>query len=55
MYHFHYRTFTDPSPPEREVLNAVGLSSSIISSLKLGRFSFIVFVRREVFNFLFSI
>ena len=58
MYYFHYRTFTDPSPPEREVLNAVSsLSSNIISSLKLGlirRFSFNVFVRRDVFNFLFS-
>ena len=58
MYYFHYRTFTDPSPPEREVLNAVSsLSSNIISSLKSGlirRFSFNVFVRRDVFNFLFS-
>ena len=49
LYYFHYRTlFTDPSPPEKEVLNAVSsLSSNIISSLKLGlirRFSFNVFV-----------
>ncbi len=58
MYYFHYRTFTDPSPPEREVLNAVSsLSSNIICSLKLGLirpFSFNGFVRRDVFNFLFS-
>ncbi len=56
VYYFHYRTFTDPSPPEREVLNAVSsLSSNIISSLKLiHRFSFNVFVRRDVLNFLLS-
>ena len=37
MYYFRYRTFTDCSPPEREVLNAVrSLSSNIICSLKLG-------------------
>ena len=53
-----YRTFTDPSPSEREVLDAVSsLSSSINSSLKLGlirRCCINVFVRRDVFNFLFS-
>ncbi len=58
MYYFHYRTFTDASPPKREVLNAVSsLSSNIICSFKLGlihRFSFNVFVRRDVFNLLFS-
>ena len=52
-----YRTFTDPSPSEREVLDAVSsLSSSINSSLKLGliRCCINVFVRRDVFNFLFG-
>ena len=55
---FSFRTFTDPDPPEREVLNAVSsLSTHIISSLKLGlvrHCNFNVCVRRDVFNFLFN-
>ena len=52
------RTFTDPQPDRRLVLDAVSsLSREICSSLKLGvirRCSFSVCIRRDVFNFLFS-
>lgn len=53
-----YRTFTDPSPPERLVFDAAAtISTQILCSLKLGtvsRCSFRVDVRRDVFNFMFS-
>ena len=52
------RTFTNPSPGERNVLEGVSsLISGIICSLKLGtirHYSFNVCVRRDVFNFLFE-
>ncbi len=52
------RSFTDPHPDEREILNAVSsLYCNIICSLKLGtirRCSFNVCVRRDVFNCLFG-
>ena len=57
-YYYYYRTFTDPRPSEREILDAVSsLSCNIIKSLKLGLIrccSFNVCVCRDVFNFLFN-
>ncbi len=53
-----HRSFTDPHPADREILNAVSsLSCNIICSLKLGtirRCSFNFCVCRDVFNCLFG-
>lgn len=56
--HSHYRTFTEPNPPERDILNAVSsLCTGIKKSLCAGTIrncSFSINFRRDVFMFLFG-
>ncbi len=58
MLYNYLRTFTEPSPDCRAVLDAVSsLCTAIQCSLKLGvlcRCSFNVFVRRDVFMYIFK-
>ena len=54
---FHCRTYTEPNPPRRVVLDAVSsLTIAFLNSLKLGvvrSYKFNVPVHRDVFNYLF--